>query len=212
MKSHALLLTLAFGLASETFAHGMWIEPSKPGLALRYGEYSHGLREGKDKLETFGAVEARDAEGDTLPVTLAATGFQVPTVGALTAVVRNAPTWGEGPEATKPQAYLRYLPSWRKAAPPAAFPLDIVPVGDGTPAFTAYKEGKPYSGAWIEVTAPNGWSKWFEADSLGKVRIQAPWPGLYVLAVDHEEPAQGTHLGKPYAKIRHAFTLSVRKP
>jgi hypothetical protein len=215
MKSfHSLLIAGALAAASLAQAHGLWIAPTRDGVSIHYGEYAHNLKEKKDKLTPYaGSLVAKDAQGQTLKPVLREDGFYAAARGAVTASIEQGPIYGEGNEAVRYSSYLRYAPAWGRAAEPSAsFPVDIVPVAGSKPAFRIYKEGKAAGGAWVEVTAPNGWSKWFESDSTGRVVIQAPWSGLYVLHAEHENATAGTQDGKPYAKTHQSATLSIRKP
>ena len=202
------------GSSLGVHAHGLWIEPAKSGVSIHYGEVGHGEKETKDKLAPFaGSLTVKDADGQVVNADLRDDGFYVATKGAVTAAIPAGPIYGEGDHATRYQAWLRYAPSWGKAAEPAAdFPVDVVPVAGKKPVFAVYKDGKPAGGAWVEVTAPNGWAKWFEADSAGHVEIQAPWSGLYVIQATHENTEAGTQGDKSYAKNHQSMYLSIRKP
>lgn len=206
----ALIGTTAVG----THAHGLWIEPTKTGVSIHYGEVGNNEKEPKEKLAPFaGSLTVKDAAGETVSATLREDGFYVATQGAVTASIPGGPIYGEGEKATRYQAWLRYAPVWGKATEPSAdFPVDVVPVAGKKPVFAVYKDGKAAAGAWVEVTAPNGWTKWFEADSAGRVEIQAPWSGLYVIHAEHENATAGVQDGKAYAKNHQSVYLSIRKP
>jgi hypothetical protein len=213
-KAALLAATLVGGFSLGAHAHGLWIEPTGTGVSIHYGEVGHGEKEPKEKLAPFaGSLSVKDAAGQPLKAELRDDGFYVTTKGAVTAAIPAGPIYGTGENATRYQAWLRYVPAWGKAAEPAAdFPVDVVPVAGPKPVFAVYKEGKPAGGAWVEVTAPNGWAKWFEADSAGHVEIEAPWSGLYVIQATHENKDAGTQDGKSYAKNHQSLYLSIRKP
>lgn len=209
-KTTLFAAALVGAAALNTQAHGLWIEPTKTGVSIHYGEVGHGEKEPKEKLAPFaGSLTVKNAEGQTVAAELREDGFYVATKGAVTAAIPAGPIYGE----TRYQAWLRYAPAWGKATEPAAdFPVDVVPVAGKKPVFAVYKDGKAAGGAWVEVTAPNGWSKWFEADSAGHVEIQAPWSGLYVIQATHENTEAGTQDGKAYTKNHQSVYLSIRKP
>lgn len=200
--------------ASSLHAHGLWIEPTKTGVSIHYGEVGHGEKESKEKLAPFAStLTVKDAGGKVVETELREDGFYASTKGSVTAAIPGGPIYGEGEKATRYQAWLRYASAWGKAVEPEAdFPVDVVPVAGKKPVFAVYKDGKAAAGAWVEVTAPNGWSKWFEADSAGHVEIQAPWSGLYVIQATHENKLSGTQDGKAYAKNHQSLYLSIRKP
>jgi hypothetical protein len=209
----SLAAALIAGAFTAAHAHGLWIQPAKDGsLGIHYGEVGDAVREKKDKLEAFGLPAAHDAQGIPVTVTLGEDGFYARAKGPITASFANGTIYGEGDKAVRYQSWLRYAPDFKAAAEPRAdFPLDIVPAGGGKPVFRLYKNGKPNGGAWAEVTAPNGWSRYFEADSAGVLAIKAPWPGLYVIHVESEDETAGTHAGKAFAKSHRSAYLSVYK-
>lgn len=209
-----LAAALIGGSSLSVHAHGLWIEPTKTGVSIHYGEVGHGEKESKEKLAPFaGSLTVKDAAGQVVSTELREDGFYATAKGAVTAAIPAGPIYGEGDRATRYQAWLRYAPAWGKAAEPVAdFPIDVVPLAGKKPVFAVYKDGKPAGGAWVEVTAPNGWAKWFEADASGHVEIQAPWSGLYVIHATHENTVGGTQEGKDYAKNHQSMYLSIRKP
>jgi hypothetical protein len=209
LAAFALVGATAFGAR----AHGLWIEPAKGGtLAIHYGEVGDAVREKKDKLEAFGLPAVQDAQGIPLTVTLGEDGFYVPAKGPITASFADGTIYGEGDNAVRYQSWLRYAPDLKAPAGPRAdFPLDIVPLGGGKSSFKLFKAGKPHAGAWAEVTAPNGWSKYFEADSAGVMNVKTPWPGLYVVHLEDEDATAGRQAGKAYAKSHRSAYLSFYK-
>ena len=99
--------------------------------------------------------------------------------------------------AVKGYQYLRFAEGL-EAAGKASAPLflDIVPEGKGSLRFAVLKDGKPFEGAQVEVLAPNGWNRGFEAGKDGKVEILAPWPGLYILKASWKDKTPGEFKGK----------------
>jgi hypothetical protein len=214
IKTALFATALSAAGALSTHAHGLWIEPTKNGTSIHYGEYGNGEKEPKEKLVPFeGSLNVWDAAGKKIAAMLREDGFYTTSKGPLTASIPAGPIYGEGEKATRYQSWLRYVAVWGQALETSAdFPVDVVPVAGKKPVFAVYKDGKVAGGAWIEVTAPNGWSKWFEADTNGRVEIQAPWSGLYVIHAEHENAVGGMQDGKAYAKNHQSVYLSIRKP
>jgi len=213
ISRYSLFAALVAGTALGAHAHGLWIQPSKAGtLGIHYGEVGDAEREKKDKLEAFGLPTAQDAQGNALTVTLGEDGFYTNAKGPITAAFATGMVYGEGDKAVRYQSWLRYAPDLKAPGTPRAdFPLDIVPVGGGKASFRLFKGGKPHGGAWAEVTAPNGWTKYFGADSTGLLTIKTPWPGLYVIHLENEDETPGAQTGKSFAKSHQSAYLSVYK-
>jgi hypothetical protein len=223
MKTSPLSASLAavlFLAAAEIRAHGLWVEPGAGGYRIYFGEPEHNLREKKDKLERFAGIKTWKADGtegklevkeDHLFAAAPAGGF---TAANLDSPVRDPK---EGYAATggpvKSYQYLRFSESLQAEGKPAApLFLDIIPEGKGGLKFTVTKGGKPYGEAEVEVLAPNGWNRGFETDKAGKVEIQAPWPGLYVVKANWKDKTPGEFQGKKFASASHTMTLSFVKP
>ncbi len=206
---------LAAVIAVPLFSHGMWLEKTKGGYQAFYGEAEDGVRESKDKLMEQGPLVAIAAGKDTVRSELKDDHFFVPVKKAegMTAILLEAPVYGEGKDAGRPFFHARHVgPSGKLSAPGDTLLLDIHPTGKDGANWQVLKEGQPFGGAWIEVVAPNSWRRWFEADSLGKVRIEAPWKGRYLLRTDYSKDAAGELKGKKYAKEYHGLAVTFEKP
>lgn len=224
-------LLLSAGGAS---AHGLWIEPGQGGYRIFFGEPEHNLREKKGKLERFASLKAWKADGTEAKLEIredhlfAASGTGGFAAANLDSPVREPKEGAAMPEAggaVKSYQYLRYLDGLEGAGrAPAPLFLDIVPEGQPVPGpdgeaigkgglrFQVLKDNKPFEGAKVEVLAPNGWNRGFEAGKDGKVEILAPWPGLYILKASWKDRTPGEFKGRKYAVANHAITLSFVKP
>lgn len=215
MMAGALLLA-----ATGAHAHGLWIEPGQGGYKVFFGEPEHNLREKKDKLGRFASLKAWKADGSEARLEVkedhlfAAAGAGGIAVANLDAPVRE-PREGKGAAGgpVKTYQYLRFLEGADgEGKPSAKLFLDLVPEGKGSYRFTVLKGGAPLPDARVEVLAPNGWGRGFKADKEGKVEIQAPWPGLYILKTSWKDAAPGEFRGKKFGSANHALTASFVKP
>lgn len=208
-------------LPAAARAHGLWIESGAGGYKVFFGEPENNLREKKDKLGRFTSLKCWKADGsdaklevkeDHLFAAAGAGGF---TAANLDSPVRE-PKEGPGAAAGGPvkgYQYLRFADGLAAAGKPSAtLFLDILPAGKGGLKFTVLKGGKPYEEARVEVMAPNGWNRSFEADKAGQVEIQAPWPGLYIVKANWKDATPGEFQGRKYAIASHAATLSFVMP
>lgn len=223
MRSLNLLLGAALLLsAGESRAHGLWIESGQGGYKVFFGEPENGLREKKDKLERFASLKAWNADGkesklevreDHLFAAAGAGGFTAANLDAPVREPKEGPGGMSEGGATKSYQYLRFADGLEAAGKPSSpLFLDIVPEGKGSLRFSVFKEGKPFEAARVDVLAPNGWNREFEAGKDGKVEILAPWPGLYILKASWKDRTPGEFKGKKYVAANHTSTLSFMKP
>lgn len=212
----AIGLLLGTGLAQ---AHYLWIEPAQGGSALYYGEAEALLRESSpgrlDLVQGASAVftrvvgtQAQPAALRRLPAYLAiatpadATGVLVREESL---EVRDLTANGLG--LAKIHYYARH---GQPAAAAPALPLDVQGTEPG--ALTVLYQGKPLAHAKLEVIAPNAWVQEHQTDKHGRVRINTPWRGLYVLHMLHQDPTPGEFAGKRYDRLRVHFTYSFVHP
>lgn len=212
LSASLAVLTLS---ADPVCAHALWAEPIEGGYKIYFGEPGKKLREKKEKLADFAALKAWDAQGKEVKAKAKVEEdhlFIPAGPGDLTAAGLDAPLYGEGEKAGKPIFYLRHLVDPGKPVKPSkSLFLEILPDAKDSLAFVVLKGGKPFPEAWVEVVSPSGWNRSFQADQTGKVRIEAPWPGLYILESGTLEKTGGKQNGKPYGSTWHAFTLSFMK-
>lgn len=197
----------------EALAHGVWIEPAAGGYKISYGEVGEGLRENKDKLVELGPIKSSDAGGKAIKGEMKEDHIYVAAGPAgLKVAALEAPLYGEGEEAGRPFWHARFIgDAERKLEPTRGAALEILPDGKDGVSFAVFKDGKALADERVTMTAPGGWTRSFKTDTHGKLRIETPWAGLYVLEAGVEEKAPGRFKDKPHASVYNAFALSFLK-
>jgi hypothetical protein len=89
--------------------------------------------------------------------------------------------------------------------------LDIVPVAGSANTFQVYFNNQPLKGEKLMVSAPNTWAKEYKTDAEGKVKLETPWAGQYVLEVIHTDKTPGKFEGRAYESMRHRATYTFVK-
>jgi hypothetical protein len=206
----AAVLSIA---CAEVSAHAIWTEPAEGGYKVYYGEPGEGLHENKEKLTGLGAIKIWDAAGNEVKGTLSDDHIFVKApAGGLRASALEVDLYGKGEDAGKPFFYTRFTAdAGKKIAPTPGAALEILPEGKDSVSFLVLKAGKPLAGEGLQMFAPDGWSKTFKTDANGKVRIEAPWAGTYVLEVGLEDKTPGKFKEKTYHSVWHAASLSFIK-
>lgn len=215
----ALIASLV--LLGSAQAHQVWLEPDAQGVKLYFGEFGENLREtSPGRLDKFVQPVAHKltAKGsEALQATKSANGFALPArVGKGEALVAEEPAYplSERKDGDKTVRSL-YVPAARLAgdySPQAPrLTLDLVPTGkdikDGVQVQAFYK-GQPLPKAKIAIITAAGWGQEQHADAQGKLTVQLPWKGRYVLEVKHTDGA-GERGAETYDKASYVTSLTL---
>lgn len=218
MKFSSIVITAAMLLPGFLSAHYIWIERDGTAARVYYGEFQDGEREkspGKlDKIKGLRVFTA-DADGKNKEVKnvkttdfFAAEADKAVYVLAASLEVAVADmkkyNWG----IVKPMFYARHGALSTRVQVRPAQTLDIVPVAGGVNVFQVYFNGEGLKNEKLMVYAPNTWAKEYKTDDVGKVKIETPWQGQYVLEVIHTDKTPGEFEGKEYASVRHRATYT----
>lgn len=204
-------------VSSVAQAHYLWLESGKEAAKLFYGEVEEGVREKTPgKLDTIRSPQASIVIGGaaavTTPVARMADHFAISLPQRASTVlvkdeaaeVRDLSAYNLG--VAKTNYYARLQPAAVPRGDSPYLPLDIAPQGKNQ--FIVFYNGKPLAKAKLQVIAPNTWVQEHTTDREGRVTINLPWRGRYVLHVLHVDQAPGEFDGKPYQVLRNHFTYS----
>jgi uncharacterized GH25 family protein len=221
-------------LLGSAQAHHVWIEQPGPGqkagnATFFFGEFGGNLREASpgllDKFPQPVAVKLSAKGEQTLPVSKTASGFAISARAAKgESIVAEEPAYpiSERKDGDKTLRSL-YHPAARLvtdfARQDPKLTLDLVPTGnagkDGVEVQAFYK-GQPLPKAKVEVITASGWSQTHYSDEAGKLRLQMPWRGTYVLALSHSDknPGERAVAGgtEKYDNARYVTSLTVMQP
>jgi len=220
MKNRLLCAIAFLFLPVCVQAHYLWIESDSGSEArIYFGEYNEGARE-----KAGGRLDERDhmegqlvlADGSTSPLQfekkpdhfLTHTGK--PGWLLLTDLTNEVKDWTKSDIGiVKPMFYARAAVGDHPLAEAGPMlTLDIIPDAAQPRHFQVFFKGKPLAKAKVIVTAPNRWMQELQCDKEGRIEIQTPWPGRYVVEVIYKERAPGEFKGVPYEAIRHRVTYS----
>ncbi len=202
---HRLTALLSFALlATSAQAHCLWLERTATGPAAFFGEWSDNIRETQDGyLKIIAAPRAFAPDGTTLAVTPKSDRLSLaaaPATGDLRLAAHYRPEKGE--------TFVRYHARLgRTDAQPARLDLELVPVAAASNTFTLVFQGKPLPAAEVTLFSTPGWSRKFKTGADGRVTVETPWPGTYVIEVVHLDKTPGEHEGRAHQSVRHVSTI-----
>ncbi|AFM12804.1 hypothetical protein [Turneriella parva] len=221
MKRIFTLLAAALLLPCFLSAHYIWIERDGTTARVYYGEIQDGEREkspGKlDKIKGL-RMFAVDKNGQRKELKNAKTEacFTADTgktefvlAASLEVPVSDMKKYNWG--MVKPMYYARHGARTAVAAAKAVHALDILPVAGSENVFQVYFNGAALNGEKLMVYAPNTWAKEYKTDAEGKVKLETPWVGQYVLEVVYTQKTHGKFEGKDYESVRHRATYTFIK-
>lgn len=223
-KPLCLLLLLMLS-ALPCRAHYLWIEPQgAEAIGVYFGEYQEGLKEQSggrldERAGLEGSIQGQGRSSEALH-------FEKEQDHFLTTIDRKAEwilvqdtaspvkDWSDHDLGIlKPMFYARAAVADRLRPAAPVLTLDVLPVAGRGDEMQVFFREAPLSKVTVSVCAPNQWLQELRTDGSGKVRIQTPWPGRYVVDVVYNEPAPGEFKGAPYRSIRHRATLTfVARP
>lgn len=196
------MAALALG-SLPAHAHSVWIEADTHAAVLLYGEPELALKEhspGKlDGIEVTRAEALGTHGSKPLAARREPTGVRLEAGSPGATLLATAQASRKDPQAMPGHApaeaaparlyYARHM-AWpiRATAAAPALTLDIVPVPGQANTFTVFFKGEPLREGTLKVMAPSLWIQVHDIDAAGRVRIQTPWRGRYVLDVEHAEP------------------------
>ncbi|WP_372827414.1 DUF4198 domain-containing protein [Polaromonas sp.] len=221
-------------LLGSAQAHYVWIEQPAAGqkagnATFFFGYFGGNLREASpgllDKFPKPVAIKLTAKGEQALPVSKTAGGFAIDARAAKgESIVAEEPGYplSEHKEEGKTVRSLyhpaaRLVKDFAKQDPKLT--LDLVPTGnagkDGVEVQAFYK-GRPLAKAKVEVVTASGWSQTHHSDETGKLRLQMPWRGTYVLKLSHSDKTAGERVAasgpEKYDRASYVTSLTLMQP
>lgn len=207
MKKMVASIVATGFLATAAMAHYTWIEKGCDGAKLYFGEWHIDLYEKKGgRLDSYsadtilpeGVANSKKVNSDHIFVELNHGGdiAWVESIDPRQSRLVERTRWNvnmarAGREDTK-----------------ALMDLDMVPVSPNSNTFVVYYQGEPLPYAEFELFGPPKWLKEYETDENGKVTIETPWQGQYIVELKHVIDEGGVEAGVEYDYKRYVYSLT----
>ena len=199
VRAIALFLLSAWGTAHADY---LWLEPAAGGgLQARSGSLEK-PDAAFPALKQARAFQQGGKELDTLPQA-AGVAITAPAPGD---VRYSAALSGEGKSITL------YHARFGRAETKAVSDLELVPTEPEGQVFKLVWKGQPVAASQVQVETAAGWRRVLKPGADGTVRMETPFPGLYVLEVTARVNGSVVVDGVKYEDVRHTATLSFEVP
>jgi hypothetical protein len=174
-----LSVALLLSVAGSAQAHYLWVERDAGGAARGYyGEWQNSLIEKSGaNLERIANPKAFQSDANApLKIARAADHFDIGGAKGHGDVRLTDMIYAE---ARKTRSFY-YAKGGRQDAA-AVFDLEFVPVAPGSNQFTLLWKGAPLPKAAVSVYGPPKWQRELDTDEQGRVTIDTPWMGRYIV-------------------------------
>ena len=204
-------MVLVSWMVGAAQAHFVWVERDGDGVARAYfGEWADEVREKSggalDRIKSPRAFLTDRTK--TLPIERRVDYIEIAVAGAGDVrVVEEGLAPREDARAGGKTKTVFHAKGGRRDTR-AVLDLELIPVTANGSTFTLLLRGQPLAKAEVKVFGPPKWEKSFRTDDQGRVTLQTPWAGWYVVEVVHVEEKPGESGGEPYNRLRHVSTLS----
>lgn len=207
-KTMAIFLTGAL-LPGALFAHAVWVEKEKGVAKAYFGEWDEDKREVAGKVLDFikGPKAFLGPDKTPLVLTKETNHFAIPVSGPGDIRVIEDSLKVAASKSTGVRTKGVYIAKYGRTETKAVADLELVPASANGNTFTLFLNGAPLPKAEVEVFGPPRWQKTFTTDEQGKVTIETPWAGPYMMEVVHLLKARGGAGEDAYDQTRFVSTV-----
>jgi hypothetical protein len=210
MKKTLIFLSL-LAASNVALAHFVWLERDGDSSARAYfGEWENDIREkAGGALDRIASPQAYLADKkEALKIERRADHLEIQAKSPGDVVLVEA---GLSPREDKKiggRTETLYHAKAGRNATQARLDLELTPTAPNSNQFVLIFRGQPLAKTSVTVFGPPKWEKSLRTDDQGKVTINTPWAGRYVVEVAHIEESPGEFNSEKYDRVRHVATLS----
>lgn len=200
-KKQWMAALLLMGIGSVAQAHYLWIERDGDAAKVYFGEWQSNLREDDGKvMKAIQGITAFDPDKKPLALERKFDHFLIAGAGASDVHVYD--------EVMHRSSKVVYEIKDGRTATSAVANFELVPEAPDSNTFTLMLDGRPLPKSEIEVFGPPKWERKFTSDDSGKLTIDTPWAGYYVIRASYDDDSKGEFEGKKFDKIINVAILS----
>jgi uncharacterized GH25 family protein len=228
----SLIITLLLSVASNAFAHALWIETSATGkvgqkqqISIYYGEYaedekdslSHWYSDVKEVKIWLVSPDNKKIQLTTTAETIRLTAEFTPSVNGTYTLLADHAVKDVG----RTTLY-QFVSSATITVGNVITPNNATQNTNSLSltANAAYKVNQPATvnalfknkastDITFSVVSPTGWAKSFKADASGNLNFTPIWPGVYYVEAFYTEKTAGEQNGKAYESVWRGATYMI---
>lgn len=212
MTSRIIGLCVGMLLAQISQAHMIWLErdgnEANQVGRIYFGEFAENVREQAGGALDRVVAPVAFAQSIDKPLSISRKSDHLEVVGAagdMRVIHALAPR-----EDKRNGGHSRtiFLARAGRSSAQAALDLELVPETADGDRFTLLFKGKPLAKTELALIGPPLWQKPLRTDEQGKVTIETPWQGRYLIETSHTEETAGEVAGSKFDRTRYVFTLT----
>ncbi len=210
MKKSFIMIFLLL-TSSVASAHFIWLEKSTANTAnVYFGEWHKDLFEKKEKLKRFATTKvflSDDSKFVTLQLKEEYLQANIKTDSDVRMLQSSLPARKSKRDGSFRKTFY-YGKSGRQETTPV-MNFEIVPINSGGNQFIVWFNGKPLERAEVSVYGPPKWKQDLRSDKEGKITIETPWEGNYLIKSSHKIESKSDQSSMSDPAIRHLFTGTI---
>jgi hypothetical protein len=197
----ALLATTLAAVSGLAQAHYLWIERDGDAAKVYFGEWQADLREDDGKvMKAIQGVTAYDHDKQPLVMDRKFDHWLIAKPGKGDVRVFD--------EVMHRGTKVVYDIKGGRSETEGVAGFELVPAEANSNTLTLMLDGKPLPKTEVVVFGPPKWQKSFTSDDAGKITIDTPWKGFYVLRASYDDDSNGDFEGAKFDKITNVTILS----
>jgi hypothetical protein len=201
LAKQAVLATTLVAISGLAQAHYLWIERDHGAANVYFGEWQIDLREDDGKvMKAIQGVTAYSADKTPLVMERKFDHWTIAQPGKGDVRVFD--------EVMHRGTKVVYdIKGGRKETVGVAG-FELVPIAPDSNTLTLMLDGKPLPKTEVKVYGPPKWEKAFTSDDAGRITIETPWKGFYVIRAAYDDDSSGEFEGAKFDKITNVTILS----
>jgi hypothetical protein len=195
------IVVLLLGFSTLAQAHYLWFERTGDAVRVYFGEWQDGLRESDSgPMRAIQGLRISKPDGQEVPFERKQDHFLVPAAPAGDLYAYD--------EVMHRSAKVVYDIKGGRLGTRAVAGFELVPEAPNSNTLMLMLDGKPLPKAEVRVFGPPKWEKHYVTDGAGRLTIETPWKGFYVLRASYDDETSGEFEGKKFDKIINVAILS----
>lgn len=200
-SSRIWMAAVLMGASAAAQAHYLWIERDGAAAKVYFGEWAADLRENDNgPMKAIQGLKAYGDDGTGVEIVRKQDHFLLPS-----------PPKGDlrlFDEVMHRSAKVVYDIKYGRSGTKAVASFELVPEAANSNVLMLVLDGKPLPKTEVVLYGPPKWQKHYTTDDAGRITIETPWAGYYLLRAQSDDESGGEFEGKKFDRIINVAILS----